>query len=256
MAGEGGRQGGERDRPLLRDGPRQPLGPDQAGDGRAVGGKAEGRHTATGEEAVRAAYERDETDEFIKPTLVGERARIEPGDVVIFFNFRPDRARQLTQALNTEMDLHYTTLTEYREDWDYPVAFPPERPRHHPGRDPRAARPRPAARGGDREVPARDLLLQRRGGGRPRGRAALPRRLAARCPDLRPQAGDERARGRRGLHRALGGGGLRLRDHQLREPRHGRPHGRDPGGCDGGRDGGRVPRAGGGGREAKAASAS
>jgi 2,3-bisphosphoglycerate-independent phosphoglycerate mutase len=59
---------------------------------------------------------------------VGEKARIQPGDAVIFFNFRPDRARQLTQALNTEMDLHYTTLTEYREDWSYPVAFPPERP--------------------------------------------------------------------------------------------------------------------------------
>jgi len=93
-----------------------------------VRGEAEGRHAATGEEAVRAAYERGETDEFIKPTLVGEKARIQPGDVVIFFNFRPDRARQLTQALNTEMELSYTTLTEYREDWDYPVAFPPERP--------------------------------------------------------------------------------------------------------------------------------
>ena len=81
-----------------------------------------------GEQAVRDAYARGETDEFIKPTLVGEKARIEAGDVVIFFNFRPDRARQLTQALNTELDLHYTTLTEYREDWDYPVAFPPERP--------------------------------------------------------------------------------------------------------------------------------
>ncbi len=93
-----------------------------------VGGEAEGRHAATGGEAVRAAYERGETDEFIKPTLVGEKARIQPGDAVTFFNFRPDRARQLTQALNTEMDLHYTTLTEYREDWSYPVAFPPERP--------------------------------------------------------------------------------------------------------------------------------
>ena len=93
-----------------------------------VRGEADGRHAATGEEAARAAYERGETDEFIKPTLVGDRARIEPGDVVIFFNFRPDRARQLTQALNTEMELSYTTLTEYREDWDYPVAFPPERP--------------------------------------------------------------------------------------------------------------------------------
>ena len=169
-----------------------------------VRGEAEGRHAATGEEAVRAAYERGETDEFIKPTLVGEKGRIEPGDVVIFFNFRPDRARQLTQALNTEMELSYTTLTEYREDWDYPVAFPPERPATTLAEMLERARARPAARGGDREVPARDLLLQRRRGGRARGRGALPRRLAPRRPHLRPQARDERARGRRRVHRALG----------------------------------------------------
>ena len=77
---------------------------------------------------MKAAYERGETDEFIKPTLVGEEGRIRDGDAVIFFNFRPDRARQLTEALNEELDLHFTTLTQYREDWDYPVAFPPQRP--------------------------------------------------------------------------------------------------------------------------------
>jgi 2,3-bisphosphoglycerate-independent phosphoglycerate mutase len=82
----------------------------------------------SGEAAVRAAYERDETDEFIKPTLVGGEGRIRPGDGVIFFNFRPDRARQLTEALSKVPDLPITTLTEYQEDWDHPVAFPPERP--------------------------------------------------------------------------------------------------------------------------------
>jgi 2,3-bisphosphoglycerate-independent phosphoglycerate mutase len=82
----------------------------------------------SGEAAVRAAYERDETDEFIKPTLVGEEGRIRPGDQVIFFNFRPDRARQLTEALSKVPDLRITTLTEYHEDWDHPVAFPQERP--------------------------------------------------------------------------------------------------------------------------------
>ena len=89
--------------------------------------KGEAEFTAdSGEAAVRAAYERGETDEFIKPTLVGEEARIREGDSVIFFNFRPDRARQLTQALGDRVKL--TTLTQYQEDWDYPVAFPPERP--------------------------------------------------------------------------------------------------------------------------------
>src|ERR1700733_9173115 len=53
----------------------------------------------SGEQAVRAAYERGETDEFIEPTLVGAAARIAPQDSVIAFNFRPDRMRQLTRAL-------------------------------------------------------------------------------------------------------------------------------------------------------------
>jgi 2,3-bisphosphoglycerate-independent phosphoglycerate mutase len=82
---------------------------------------------SSGEEAVRQAYERGETDEFIKPTLVGEEGRIRAGDSAIFFNFRPDRARQLTQKLG-EAGMRLTTLTEYHEDWDYPVAFPPARP--------------------------------------------------------------------------------------------------------------------------------
>jgi 2,3-bisphosphoglycerate-independent phosphoglycerate mutase len=90
-----------------------------------VEGRAE--HTAgTGEAAVRAAYDRGETDEFIVPTLVGEEGRIREGDAVVFFNFRPDRARQLSELLGPHVDL--TTLTEYHEDWPYPVAFPPERP--------------------------------------------------------------------------------------------------------------------------------
>ena len=82
----------------------------------------------TGEEAVRQAYERGETDEFIKPTLVGNEGQIREGDSAIFFNFRPDRARQLTSKLGEPPGPRLTTLTEYHEDWDYPVAFPPARP--------------------------------------------------------------------------------------------------------------------------------
>jgi 2,3-bisphosphoglycerate-independent phosphoglycerate mutase len=97
-------------------------------------------HTASsGVEAMRTAYERGETDEFVEPTLIVPEAAIAPGDSVIAFNFRPDRMRQLTRALAepgfTEVDrdggqplTRYTTLTEYEEGWPYPVAFPPERP--------------------------------------------------------------------------------------------------------------------------------
>jgi 2,3-bisphosphoglycerate-independent phosphoglycerate mutase len=93
---------------------------------------------ASGEAAVRAAYERGETDEFIKPTLVGEEGRVRDGDSVLYFNFRPDRARQLTRAFGEadfdEFDrggppeVKLTTLTQYKEEWSYPVAFPPARP--------------------------------------------------------------------------------------------------------------------------------
>jgi 2,3-bisphosphoglycerate-independent phosphoglycerate mutase len=91
-----------------------------------------------GAAAVRAAYGRDETDEFVKPTVVEPAGAIRDGDSVLFFNFRPDRARQLTRALGEEDFAEFdrgeaprvrlTTLTEYQEDWDYPIAFPPERP--------------------------------------------------------------------------------------------------------------------------------
>jgi 2,3-bisphosphoglycerate-independent phosphoglycerate mutase len=91
-----------------------------------VKGQAEFR-ADTGEAAVRAAYDRDETDEFIKPTVVGDEARIREGDAVLFFNFRPDRARQMSTKLD-ELGVKLTTLTEYQEDWSFPIAFPPARP--------------------------------------------------------------------------------------------------------------------------------
>jgi 2,3-bisphosphoglycerate-independent phosphoglycerate mutase len=103
-----------------------------------VHGRGDAPDARSGVEAVRAAYERDETDEFIKATVVGEEARIRSGDSVLFFNFRPDRARELTRALGEDgfdefdradaPEVSLTTLTEYHEDWPYPVAFPPERP--------------------------------------------------------------------------------------------------------------------------------
>ena len=84
-------------------------------------------HADTAEAAVRAAYDRDETDEFITPTTISGEARIRPGDSVIAFNFRPDRMRQITEKLTETVD-RYVTMTEYDANWTYPVLFPPKRP--------------------------------------------------------------------------------------------------------------------------------
>jgi 2,3-bisphosphoglycerate-independent phosphoglycerate mutase len=85
-------------------------------------------HASSAVEAVRASYERDDRgDEFVEATTVGGEARIRAQDSVIAFNFRPDRMRQLTEALGPRV-ARYTTLTEYEEGWPWPVAFPPQRP--------------------------------------------------------------------------------------------------------------------------------
>jgi 2,3-bisphosphoglycerate-independent phosphoglycerate mutase len=75
-------------------------------------------------EAVRRSYERGITDEFIEPTPVGGRPRLQPRtDTAIFFNFRPDRARQLSMKL-VEAGADITTMTSYRADLEVPIAFP------------------------------------------------------------------------------------------------------------------------------------
>ena len=84
-------------------------------------------HAPTGEAAVKDAYDRGETDEFISATAVGEEARIRSGDSVLAFNFRPDRMRQLTAKLSAVVE-RYSTLTSYEDGWSFPVVFPPHRP--------------------------------------------------------------------------------------------------------------------------------
>jgi 2,3-bisphosphoglycerate-independent phosphoglycerate mutase len=72
--------------------------------------------------AVRASYAQGVTDEFIEPVVLEGRPRLTKDDAAIFFNFRPDRARQLTEKL-LEAGSDLTTMTRYREDFDCPVAF-------------------------------------------------------------------------------------------------------------------------------------
>ncbi len=75
--------------------------------------------------AVQRSYDEGITDEFIEPTTIEGRPRLGPSDAAIFFNFRPDRARQLTQKL-LEAGFDLTTMTRYRDDLDCPAAFPPQ----------------------------------------------------------------------------------------------------------------------------------
>jgi 2,3-bisphosphoglycerate-independent phosphoglycerate mutase len=98
-----------------------------------------GLHATGAKEAIAAAYERDENDEFIQPTVITEDGEplgpIADGDAVVFFNFRADRARQLTRAL-TEPEfadfprpkppkIHFVGFTEYKAEFKLPAAFPP-----------------------------------------------------------------------------------------------------------------------------------
>jgi 2,3-bisphosphoglycerate-independent phosphoglycerate mutase len=83
-----------------------------------------GPHDADPLHAVQASYDAGVTDEFILPTVIEGRPRLDPGkDAAIFFNFRPDRARQLSEKL-AALQTDLTTMTKYREDFDFPVAFP------------------------------------------------------------------------------------------------------------------------------------
>jgi 2,3-bisphosphoglycerate-independent phosphoglycerate mutase len=79
---------------------------------------------ATGSDAaaeVRRSYERGVTDEFVEPVVL-PGPRLSHGDAAVFFNFRPDRARQLSQRL-IEAGVDLTTMTRYRDDFQCPVAF-------------------------------------------------------------------------------------------------------------------------------------
>lgn len=104
--------------------------------------KREGeQQAATAREAIQQSYNSNVTDEFIVPTVVGDDASlaIQPGDAVIFYNFRADRMRQIVQACVLDDfegashfehidDLDAVTFTEYMEGLPVTVLFPVENP--------------------------------------------------------------------------------------------------------------------------------
>ena len=93
--------------------------------------------TGSFEAAVAAAYARDESDEFIEATAIGDGAVMQEGDVVLFMNYRSDRMREIVSALaapdfkgferHQQVPIYAVTLTQYHELYPYPVIFPPQR---------------------------------------------------------------------------------------------------------------------------------
>ena len=102
-------------------------------------GKSQFGSFATADEALDAAYARDENDEFVKASVIGEKAPLEDGDSLIFMNFRADRARQITRSfVNSDADFtgfvrevkpklaSFVMLTQYAADIKTDCAYPPE----------------------------------------------------------------------------------------------------------------------------------
>jgi 2,3-bisphosphoglycerate-independent phosphoglycerate mutase len=88
--------------------------------------KGEGEPADDPVAAVAASYDHGVTDEFVEPVVVDVRPRLAQGDAAIFFNFRPDRARQLSRLL-LDGGFDLTTMTRYGDDLDCPVAFGEQR---------------------------------------------------------------------------------------------------------------------------------
>jgi 2,3-bisphosphoglycerate-independent phosphoglycerate mutase len=93
-------------------------------------------HADTAVQGVADSYAREQTDEFVKPTIIGNYKGMQSGDTVLFMNFRADRARELSHALITDgfdgfdrgpkADINFVMLTEFQSTLKAPVAYPTE----------------------------------------------------------------------------------------------------------------------------------
>ena len=100
-------------------------------------GCGEGNKAASAVECVKASYANEKTDEFVVPTVIGDYAGMKENDGVIFFNFRPDRARELTHVFtDVEFDgfnrkqgyvkLAFATMTQYEKGLNVEIAYKPQ----------------------------------------------------------------------------------------------------------------------------------
>ncbi len=98
----------------------------------------EGESASSASEGLKLSYQRGDNDEFVLPTVIGgQESRIHDNDSIIFFNYRPDRAREISKAINFKNfdgferkkvlnNLFYVTMTPYDETFTFPVAFEKE----------------------------------------------------------------------------------------------------------------------------------
>ena len=195
----------------------------------------EGRRAANAQEAIDASYAEGVTDEFVVPVITCEGGRVEAGDTVIFMNFRPDRARQMTRIFVDDafdgferrfgrFPVHYVCMAEY--DATMPnceVAYPPVELNNVLG-EYLSKHGKTQLRIAETEKYAHVTFFFNGGVEAPyegEDRKVVPQPEGR---HLRPQARDERARSRRrmrGPHRERQ---VRRHHPELCQLRHGRPH--------------------------------
>ena len=218
-----------------------------------VHGKAE-HHADTGAEAAQAAYDRDETDEFIAaddgrrggedpPRRRRDGVQLPPGpDARDHARAVPTRTSTRSTAAAPAWSSSYATLAEYDEDWDYPVVFPPKRPALTIGEV--------ISREGKGQLHVAETekyphVTYFFNGGEEKPyegevRELVPSPRDVPTYDFKPEMSAREATDAFVKH--FEAEKPAFCDHQLRQPGHGRPHRCDPGRRDGGRDRRRVPR--------------
>lgn len=91
----------------------------------------DGVHTHDPLDLIQNSHAQGKMDEFLEPVLLSEKAKLQPGDAVIFFNYRADRARQLTEKICAEAKPSvFVCMTEYDSNFGLPLAFPPQELNH------------------------------------------------------------------------------------------------------------------------------
>lgn len=103
-----------------------------------VGGIGEKTTIDKAVDVIKARYAKDETDEFLKPIILNDEGRTKDGDTVIFFDYRADRMRQITESMGMERykdlhselphpkDMQVVGMTQYKAEFPFPTLFPPE----------------------------------------------------------------------------------------------------------------------------------